>query len=95
MKEFTAKNNCHNSRTMALTGSSLKPTVKRSFAFMTVLSLTILGLLLAGCGNGGGAKVSKQFVSGTAAAGAPMSGEVVIKDSSAPSQQRTGVQVSR
>ena len=76
---------------MALTGSSLKPTVKRSFAFMTVLSLTILGLLLAGCGNGGGAKVSKQFVSGTAAAGAPMSGEVVIKDSSAPSQQRTGV----
>ena len=55
---------------------------------MTVFSLMTLGLMLAGCGGGSGG-VSSEVVSGTAAVGAPLSGQVSLKDSSAPSQQRS------
>ena len=63
--------------------------VKRSFAAITVLSLVTLGLMLAGCGGSGG--VSSQVVSGTAAVGAALSGQVSLKDSSTPPQQKTTV----
>jgi len=65
--------------------------VKQSFAAITVFSLMTLGLMLAGCGGGGGGGVSSEVVSGTAAVGAALSGQVSLKDSSTPAQQRTTV----
>lgn len=71
-------------------GNVMKQLVKRSFAAITALSLMTLGLMLAGCGGGGGG-VSSQVVSGTAAVGAALSGQVNLKDSSSPAKQRTAV----
>ena len=69
----------------------MKKLVKRSFAAITVLSLMTLGLMLAGCGGGSGAGgTSSQVVSGTAATGAPLSGQVSLKDSSTPAQRGAG-----
>lgn len=65
--------------------------VKRSFAAITALSLMTLGLVLAGCGGGGSGGVSSEVVSGTAAVGAPLSGQVSLKDSSTPPQQKSTV----
>jgi len=65
--------------------------VKRSFAAITVFSLMTLGLMLAGCGGGGGGGTSSEFVSGTAAVGAPLSGQVSLKDSSKVTQLKSTV----
>ncbi|MBW4056738.1 MAG: hypothetical protein HIU83_15330 [Proteobacteria bacterium] len=64
--------------------------VKRSCTAITALSLMAIGLMLAGCGGGSGG-VSSEVVSGTAAVGAPLSGQVSLKDSSTPPQQRSTV----
>lgn len=55
-----------------------------------MLSLMTIGLMLAGCsGSGGG--VSSQVVSGNASVGAPLAGQVSLKDSSAQPQEKTAV----
>ena len=56
--------------------------MKRAGASVTLLSLLIMSLLIAGCGGGGGEGVSSSVVSGVAAVGAPLAGEARIKDSS-------------
>ncbi len=68
----------------------MKKLFKRSCVAITVFTLMTLGLMLAGCGGGSGG-VSSQVVSGTAAVGAPLSGQVSLKDSSTPAQQRSTV----
>lgn len=60
-----------------------------STAFI-ILTLIVAVLLLAGCGSGGGS-ISSQVVSGNAAVGAPLAGQVSLKDSSSPPQQKTTV----
>ena len=92
MKEITTNNVCLTSRRMALKADEMKKLVKRSFTAITVLSLMTLGLMLAGCGGGSGGgpgTVSKEVVSGTAAVGAPLSGQVALKDSATPPEQRS------
>jgi fibronectin type 3 domain-containing protein len=54
---------------------------------MTLVS--VLSLSLAGCGGSGGGGVSSQVVSGVAAAGAPLSGTVSLKDASATPQVKS------
>jgi len=90
MKKITTKNDCKNFSRMALKRGLVKKFVKRSFAAVTALSLMALGLMLAGCGGGSGG-VSSEVVSGTAAVGAPLSGQVSLKDSSTPPQQRSTI----
>jgi len=49
-----------------------------------------VGLMLAGCGGSGG-DMSSQVLSGNASVGAPLSGQVSLKDSSSPAQLKTTV----
>lgn len=63
---------------------------RRITSGLLALSLMISALLLFGCGGGGGS-VSTQVVSGTAAVGAPLAGQVSLKDSSSPALQRSSV----
>ena len=62
--------------------------VKQLFAAITIFSLFMLGLTLAGCGGGSGGG-STEVVSGTAAVGYALSGQVNLKDSSSPSKERS------
>lgn len=62
--------------------------VKRSFVAVTALSLMIAGLMLGGCGGSGGG-TPEQVVSGTAAVGDPLAGQVTLKDSSSPAKETT------
>jgi len=58
---------------------------KRTGLSMALLCLLTYGLMLAGCGGGGGAAangVSSQVISGVAATGAPLAGQVGIKNAS-------------
>ena len=89
MNIIATKSYCTGYRKLTLKGEIMTKLVKRSFAAITVLSLVTLGLMLAGCGGSGG--VSSQVVSGTAAVGAALSGQVSLKDSSTPPQQKTTV----
>ena len=66
----------------------MKKLVKKTLAAITVLSIMTLGLILTGCGGGSGG-VSSEVVSGTAAVGAPLSGQVNLKDSATPPELRT------
>ena len=68
----------------------MKNIYKKAFTVITALSLMTLGLILTGCGGSSGG-VSSQVVSGTAAVGEPLSGQVSLKDSSVPPQQKTTV----
>lgn len=90
MKENTMMNECRNNIKMNPKGVIMKNLVKRSFAAITVFSLMTLGLMLAGCGGGSGG-VSSEVVSGTAAVGAPLSGQVSLKDSASPPLQKSTV----
>ncbi len=90
MKEISTKNDCHNFTRMTLKGDFMKQLVKKSIATITVISIMTLGLMLAGCGGGSGG-VSSEVVSGTAAVGAPLSGQVSLKDSSTPALQKSTV----
>jgi fibronectin type 3 domain-containing protein len=65
----------------------MKEVLKRSY--LAIAAVVTLGLALAGCGSGGG--LSSQVVSGTAAVGAPLAGQVSLKDSSATPQMKTVV----
>lgn len=90
MKETTMKRYCHKSNRIVLKGDGMKHLLKRSFAALTIFTLMTFGLILTGCGGGSGG-VSSEVVSGTAAVGAPLSGQVTLKDSSTPPQQRSTV----
>ncbi len=68
-----------------------KRPIGRTGAAVAAFYLLILVLMLAGCGGGGGGGVSSQVVSGVAAVGAPLSGQVSIKDASTTTQSRTTV----
>lgn len=61
-------------------------TLKRGSATITLLGMLLVGSLIAGCGSGGGggpsAGVSSQVVSGVAATGSPLAGQVTLRDSS-------------
>jgi len=90
MKNITAVND-NNIKKTALKGHSMEKLVRKAFAAITVFSLMTLGLVLAGCGGGGSGGVSSQVVNGTAAVGSPLSGQVSLKDSASPPQQKTTV----
>jgi len=73
-------------------GVSMKKLVKAACSTITMLSLVTFGFALAGCGgSGGGSGQSSQVVSGTAATGLPLAGQVNIKDSSSPFKVKTSV----
>ena len=68
--------------------------VTRTFIAITALTYMVVGLMLAGCGSGGagGAGImSSQVLSGNASVGAPLAGQVSLKDSSSPPQLKTTV----
>jgi fibronectin type 3 domain-containing protein len=88
MREFSTRNYFYNINQMTLKGDGMKKLVRKTFAAITVLSIMTLGLVLAGCGGGSGG-VSSEVVSGTAAVGAPLSGQVNLKDSATPPELRT------
>lgn len=69
----------------------MKSLVNKSVATIVVFSMMTLGLVLAGCGGGGSGGVSSEVVSGTAAVGAPLSGQVSLKDSSTPALQKSAI----
>jgi len=79
-------NICHH---ITLKGEVMLKLVKQLFATVTVFSLFMLGLTLAGCGGGGSGGGSSEVVSGTAAVGSALSGQVNLKDSSSPPQERS------
>ncbi|MBP1727926.1 MAG: Fibronectin, type domain protein [Deltaproteobacteria bacterium] len=90
MKEISIRNDFHACCGIALQGDRMNKLVKKSFAALTMLALITLGLLIAGCGGGSGG-ISTEVVSGTAAVGDQLSGQVSLKDSSTPSLQKTAV----
>jgi fibronectin type 3 domain-containing protein len=90
MKNFSAKVGFYQNSKRMPKGVSMKKLVKVACSAITMLSLVTLGFALAGCGgSGGGGVQSSQVVSGTAAVGSPMIGQVNIKDSSTPSKTKT------
>ncbi|MBJ6724911.1 fibronectin type III domain-containing protein [Geomesophilobacter sediminis] len=64
--------------------------IRRGATAITLLSLLVLTFITAGCG-GGNSGLSSQVVSGTASVGAPLAGQVSLKDSSATPQVKTTV----
>ena len=68
--------------------------LKRARATVTALSLVTIVALVAGCGGGGGgdsAGVSPQVVSGVAATGSPLVGQVTLRDSSSARKDKATV----
>ena len=69
--------------------------LKRGGAAISMLGLLLVGALIAGCGSGGGsgsgAGISSQTVSGVAATGAPLAGQVTLRDSSSARKDKTTV----
>ena len=68
--------------------------LKRARTTFTALSLVTIVALLAGCGGGGGgdsAGVSPQVVSGVAATGSPLVGQVTLRDSSSARKDKATV----
>lgn len=59
----------------------MKQTIKRMGRYFSVFSVLLLALGLAGCGGGSG-ELSTEVVSGVAAVGLPLTGEVTLKDAS-------------
>ncbi|MBF8251117.1 MAG: Fibronectin, type III domain protein, partial [Deltaproteobacteria bacterium] len=103
MKEQQEKNHFHQHHKLSIKGETMKGMMKKTILTITVLSLLSIGLALSGCGSGGGevstqiignsegVKLSSQIVSGTVSAGAPLAGQISIKDSSAAPQVKTAV----
>lgn len=68
--------------------------MQRGTAAITTLGLLLVGSLIAGCGSGSGGAgtgASPQSVSGVAATGAPLAGQVSLRDSSAARNEKTTV----
>jgi fibronectin type 3 domain-containing protein len=81
MNETDENNVCHQQQTTPTKkGVFMKGLIKRAVATITALSLVTIGFMLSGCGSGGG--LSSQVVSGNASVGAPLAGQVSLKDSS-------------
>ncbi len=82
---------CHQQST-SVKGVIMKGLMKRAMAAITTLSLLSIGLMLAGCGSSGDSGgISSQVVGGTASVGAPLAGQVSLKDSSDTPQVKTTV----
>jgi fibronectin type 3 domain-containing protein len=90
MKEISTKNDCRNFSRITMKGDVMIKLVKKTITAVTVLSVMTLGLVLAGCSGGGGG-LSSQVVSGNASVGAPLSGQVSLKDSASTPQVRSTV----
>lgn len=69
----------------------MKELFKTSVTALTLFALLAVVFALSGCGGGGSGGLSSQVVSGTASVGAPLAGEVNLKDASATPQVRTTV----
>ena len=68
--------------------------VRRGTGAVTALGLLLIGSLIAGCGSGsggGGPGVSPTSVSGVAATGAPLAGQVILRDSSSARTEKSTV----
>ena len=66
--------------------------LKRTGATITALGVLTIGALIAGCGGSGdSAGVSPQVVSGVAATGAPLAGQVTLRDSSSVRKDKVTV----
>lgn len=100
MNERVKKDEGSNVSTKASNGEAMKILVKRSFTAITAFSLMTAGLMSSGCsGSSAGSATapansngsSAKVVSGIAAVGEPLSGQVNLKDSSTPSQQKSTV----
>ena len=67
--------------------------MQRGTAAAAALGLLVIGSLIAGCGGGGGSSpgVSPQSVSGVAATGAPLAGQVILRDSSSARKEKSTV----
>lgn len=68
----------------------MREQIKRTFAGISALCLVAVGLMLTGCGSSGGG-LSSQVVSGVASVGAPLAGQVNLKDASNPTQEKSTV----
>jgi len=90
MKDISTNSQCHNVSSMPLKGDLMKTLLKRSCTAIAAFSLMTLGLILSGCGGSSGG-ASTEVVSGVAAVGDPLSGQVSLKDSSNPSKLKTTV----
>lgn len=88
MNVYTAKNIGYSGSSVTMKEENLTKLGKQLFAAIAIFSLVMLGLTLAGCG-GGSNGVSSEVVSGTAAVGAPLSGQVMLKDSSTPAKEKS------
>ena len=69
----------------------MKNLVKKTCTIVSALSLVALGLMLSGCGSSGGGGLSSQVVNGNASVGAPLAGQVSLKDASSTPQVRKTV----
>jgi hypothetical protein len=72
----------------------LRELLKRGGAAITTLCMLMIAALIAGCGGGSGgsgAGVSSQTVSGVAATGAPLVGQVTLRDSSSVHKDKVTV----
>ena len=67
----------------------MKEAIKRNFAGIPLFSLIIMALTLAGCGSGG--NLSSEVVSGVAAVGLPLAGQVTLKDSAAKPREKVAI----
>ncbi len=75
---------------------ALPKPLKRAGATIMAVGLLLIGALIAGCGSGGGgggdgAGVSPQAVSGVAATGSPLVGQVTLRDSSSVRKDKVTV----
>jgi Fibronectin type III domain len=86
-KKMTAP--CNDTR-QTKKGGNMNGLIKRTMATFSALSMITIGLMLSGCGGSGGG-LSSQVVSGTAATGAPLTGQVTLKDASPTPQTKTTV----
>jgi len=66
----------------------MKKLIKRTVIAINVLCLLTFGLMLTSCGGGGSQGVSSEVVSGVAAVGAPLAGQVKLKDSANPDREK-------
>lgn len=65
--------------------------LQRGAAAVKMLGLLLISALIAACSSGGGAGVSSEIVSGVAATGAPLVGQVTLRDSSAARKDKVSV----
>ena len=66
--------------------------IRSTCVTISAILLLIIGVVLSGCsGGGGGGELSSQTVSGNASVGAPLAGQVSLKDSSKTPVERSTV----